>query len=129
MNPNFKEALMMLKEDIFDVSEMPRADQIKNIKQVLKPSNTRYQQAVSENDTMLSYLQYFAANLNTDGYCIHDKNQLVLSEDDYQMVLFKLAPTAWYDQLTADGKNTKPMILSEINQIFRQIDRQEKQMK
>eukprot|EP00957_Ditylum_brightwellii_P065884 4996721-Ditylum_brightwellii.AAC.1 len=27
-DPNYKEALMMLKEEIFDIPEMPRADQI-----------------------------------------------------------------------------------------------------
>eukprot|EP00957_Ditylum_brightwellii_P020128 1518201-Ditylum_brightwellii.AAC.1 len=118
----------MLKEGIVDVSEMPRADQIDYIKQVQKLPSTSYQQVVSEIDMMPSYLQYFAADLDADGNCIHDEDQPVLLEDDYWKVLLKLAPMAWYGQLAVDGKNTKNMILSEIKQIFRWIEHEEKYM-
>eukprot|EP00957_Ditylum_brightwellii_P041933 3176093-Ditylum_brightwellii.AAC.1 len=103
-DPNYKEALMMLNEDIFNVSETPRIDQTNYIKQVWKPNNTSYHQVVLDIDTMLDYLQYFASNLDTDGNCAHKQDQLVLSEYDYQKVLFELAPTAWYNHLISNRK-------------------------
>eukprot|EP00957_Ditylum_brightwellii_P104112 7931329-Ditylum_brightwellii.AAC.1 len=126
-DPNFKEALMMLnEEDILNVSEMPRPDQTKHIKQVQKPPSASYQQVVSVIGMMLSYLQYFVSSLDIDGNRIYDEDKLVLSEDNYQKVLFGLSLTAWYNQLTVDGKNMKCMIPPEIEETFRQIKHQKK---
>eukprot|EP00957_Ditylum_brightwellii_P104969 8000450-Ditylum_brightwellii.AAC.1 len=115
---NYEESLMKLKEDIFNVSETLRANQIKYINMIQRAQGVSYQQVMSEINMILSYLQNFAVNLSADGNWLEEEDQLEMSEDNYWKVLFELVPTSWYDQLMADGKNAKRMGPAKIKQTF-----------